>query len=249
MYFIRAGARQRTVRRRACRACGRPGLTNPANAVARGDRSPPSSCTGPRRAGPRRLMSLRLGFDIDGVLADFRSRVPRDGGAPRPRQRRRRRSRRLGEPRVGAVARRRAPACGSTSRGRRTGGWRSTPTSRIRSRGCTSLSRAAGWEVFFLTKRPASAGGLGAVPDPVVDRAVRLLPAGGADRARLARRHRQRAAARPDRRRSADQLRRGRERVADQGDPDAARAAMRRRAITRPAAASASSPPSPTRSA
>ena len=100
-------------------------------------------------------MSLRLGFDIDGVLADFRSAfrtrrasvsgtrpsatTGKDGNSPC------------------RSASRTSPRCGPTSRGRRTGGCRCRRTSRPRSRG-SSLARASGWEVFFLTKRPPSAG-------------------------------------------------------------------------------------------
>ena len=60
--------------------------------------------------------------------------------------------------RVAAVAGRRARACGSTSPRRRTGGWRSTPYEPEQIARLYSLTRAAGWEVFFLTKRPPSAG-------------------------------------------------------------------------------------------
>ena len=101
------------------------------------------------------------------------------------------------------------------------------------------MTRAAGWEVFFLTKRPPERRRLRAVPDPVVDRALRVLSAGRVDGAGLAGRDRERVAARPARRRSADQLRRGGERLDRQGGVDAAIARLRQRATTPSTGASA----------
>ena len=98
---------------------------------------------------------------------------------------------------------------------------------------------------LFPDEASAQRGRLGAVPDAVVDRAVRVLSAGRVDGAGLAGRNRERATARSAHRRSDDQLRRGGERLDGQSGVDAAIARLgcagprhqprhRRRAQARP---------------
>jgi phosphoglycolate phosphatase-like HAD superfamily hydrolase len=99
-------------------------------------------------------MSLRLGIDIDGVLADFRAAFRKaskssighaieDQGDPKA-------SASLGQREVKRVWEQIA----------RTPNWWMTlePYEPDQVARLYQLTRAAGWEVFFLTNRPASAG-------------------------------------------------------------------------------------------
>jgi len=100
-------------------------------------------------------MSLRVGFDVDGVLADFRSAFrttaraclgrsasgdATDGSRPSP----------LGQPEVAKVWAHIA----------RTPNWwmHVPPHEPAEIARLYAMARASRWEVFFLTKRPASAG-------------------------------------------------------------------------------------------
>ena len=137
-------------------------------------------------------MSLRIGIDVDGVLADFRTAFHETSRASLGRRHRDRsgtevppsRSRQDEVKRVWETV-------------ARTPNWWMTlkPYEPDQIARLYSLTRAAGWEVFFLTNRPRERRRLGAVPDAVVDRAPRLLHAVGADGPGLARRGRQRPAA------------------------------------------------------
>ena len=167
---------------------------------------------------PEPLMSLRIGIDIDGVLADFRTAFRKasksslghdidEQSDPKP-------SESLGAKDVQRVWEHIAqtPNWWMTLRAVRAGSDRA------------ALQPDAGGGVgSVLSDEPAAERRRhGAVPDAVVDRAARLLPAGGADGAGLARRGRQRAAARSGHRRPHDELRRSRQRVDGEGAPDAA---------------------------
>ena len=101
-------------------------------------------------------MSLRIGIDIDGVLADFRTAFRDDGGAlsraarSTTRPSGRHRARPLSPDDVRRVWEHIAKT---------PNWWMEVPAyepdqiARL-----YSLTRAAGWEVFFMTKRPPSAG-------------------------------------------------------------------------------------------
>ena len=151
-------------------------------------------------------MPLRLGFDVDGVLADFRSafratareclghagRRPTTTATSRSPLSQARRRKGVGPHRADAQL---VDA----------GGPPHEPAEIAR---LYALARAARWEVFFLTKRPRERWRPGPVPDPVVARTAGLLPARSAHRSRLSRRARQLAAPRSRGRRSDRQLRR-----------------------------------------
>ena len=152
---------------------------------------PPSSCIGDAREAGALTCRCGIGFDIDGVLADFRTAF-REAAVELPAPR----GRRLTTTRLRSDRSPLSPStcAGSGSTSRKTPNWwmevpAYEPDQIAR---LYSLTRAAGWEVFFMTQAAAQRGRLGAVPDAVVDRAVRLLPAGGVDRAGLARGNRQR---------------------------------------------------------
>jgi hypothetical protein len=102
-------------------------------------------------------MSLRLGFDIDGVLADFRSAFRETAARATKRG--------LEEMEAGSSPNSATPLAADDVRRvwdqiARTSNWwmeidayESDQIARL-----YALTRAAGWEVFFLTKRPPSAG-------------------------------------------------------------------------------------------
>ena len=100
-----------------------------------------------------------------------------------------------------------------------------------------ALARSVKWEVCFLTKRPAKRGRRRSVSDPVVAGAAGLLSARRHHRPGFARRSRQRAAARSRHRRSVRQLRGDHRRRPDEGPADAARSESRRCSSTRSIAA------------
>jgi len=102
-------------------------------------------------------MSLRLGFDIDGVLANFqaafRATAVRIGTAT------------VGDVETGDPAQNRSPLSADEVRRvwdhiAKTPNWwmEVDPYEPDQIARLYSLTRAAGWEVFFLTKRPPSAG-------------------------------------------------------------------------------------------
>jgi len=99
-------------------------------------------------------MSLRIGIDIDGVLADFRTAFRKASkaslGHPIEQQDDPKSSESLGQKDVRRVWEQIA----------RTSNWWMTlePYEPDQVARLYSLTRAAGWEVFFLTNRPASAG-------------------------------------------------------------------------------------------
>ncbi len=171
-------------------------------------------------------MSLRIGFDIDGVLADFRSAFSQTA------------ERILNRRVTDAVGPEQTPSALSPDDVRRV--WEHIGEDAELVDGSAGLRAGADRQAVRADARhgvgsrlhdqaPRERRGLGAVPDAVVDRTVWVLLAGGRYGAGLARRRANAAAARHRRRRSADQLRRG-----HRGGSTKAVLMLRRRLTRRP---------------
>ena len=213
-------------------------------------------------------MALRIGFDLDGVLADMEGGTGPPGGNP---------VRRTDDPprRASGPRRIRPMPCASRLTPRRIR--RRLPKARPNNvppllklkmtprqqrrlwrhvesienfweslaqlepgviERLARLTRERRWEIIFLTKRPEDRRRDRAAPDPALARITRLQTAQRVRRAGIARSHRGRARARHRRRRSSGKLPRCRRRLEGARDPDLARRA--RTSCRRPPSASGS---------